>query len=165
MASIADRWHTTERGSGRRVRSSLYGSGKRWQVRYRDPDGQSRNRSFDPEVDAVRFLADLQHRLNRGSYVDERAGRVSFADFAGEWLDRQVMQPTSRTALETRLRVHILPEWGTWPLVRITSAAVQRWLRAVSVDLSAGYVRLLLGSSPVAWCTKLILRSGVSVRR
>lgn len=144
MASIADRWHTTERGSGKRVRSSRYGAGKRWQVRYRDPDGQSRNRSFDRKVDAERFLADLQHKLNRGAYVDERAGRISFADFASEWLERQVMQPTSRSALEARLRVHILPAWGTWPLVRITPAAVQRWLRVLSADLSAGYVRLLL---------------------
>lgn len=144
MASIADRWHTAERGSGRRVRSSRYGTGKRWQVRYRDPDGQSRNRSFDRKVDAERFLADVQHKLNRGSYVDERAGRVLFADFAAGWLDRQVMQPTTHTALEARLRVHILPAWGTWPLARITAAAVQRWVRSLSMDLSAGYVRLLL---------------------
>ncbi|MBZ5740337.1 tyrosine-type recombinase/integrase [Nocardioides mangrovi] len=144
MASIADRWHTTERGSGRRVRSSRYGSGKRWQVRYRDPEGQSRNRSFDRKVDAERFLADLQHQLNRGAYVDERAGRVAVADFAAEWLDRQVMQPTTLAALELRLRVHILPEWGSWPLVKITPAAVQRWIRRLSDELSSSYVRLLL---------------------
>ena len=105
---------------------------------------RARNRSFDRKADAERFLAELQHKLNRGSYVDERAGRIAFADFASEWLDRQVMQPTTRSALEARLRVHILPEWGTWPLLKITPAAVQRWLRTLSVELSAGYVRLLL---------------------
>lgn len=144
MASIADRWHTTKRDSGRRVRSPRYGSGKRWQVRYRDPDGRSRNRSFERKVDAERFLVELQYKLNRGAYVDERAGRVVFAEFAAEWIERQLIQPTTRAALETRLRVHILPEWAAWPLVRITPAAVQRWLRALSEDLSSGYVRLLL---------------------
>lgn len=144
MASIADRWHTVDRATKRRVRSSRYGRGKRWQVRYRDPDGQSRNRSFDRKVEAERFVVELQHRLNRGTYVDERAGRMLFADYAAEWLDRQLVAPTTRAALELRLRVHLMPQWGTWPLVKITAADVQRWLRRLSNEQSAGYARLLL---------------------
>lgn len=144
MASIADRWHVTDRATGRRARSERYGSGKRWQVRYRDPDGASRNRSFERKADAERFLAELQHRLNHGAYVDERAGRMLFREYAVEWLERQLVQPTTREAMEVRLRVHLLPEWGSWPLVRITPAAVQRWIRRASATLAATYVRLLL---------------------
>ena len=144
MASISDRWHTVDRQTMRRVRSSRYGRGKRWQVRYRDPDGESRNRSFDRKVDAERFLVELQHRLNRGAYIDHRAGSVEFHEYAQEWLQRQILAPTSREALELRLRVHIEPEWGTWPLLKINAAAVQRWVRSLSDALSPGYVRLIL---------------------
>jgi integrase len=144
MASVADRWHTTDRTTGRKVRSSRYGSGKRWQVRYRDPAGESRNRSFDRKVDAERFLTELQHRLLRGSYVDDRAGLLPFAEYAAQWLDRQVLEPTSRVALELRLRVHINPEWGTWALRSITAAAVQRWVRRLQDEVSGGYARLIV---------------------
>jgi len=144
MASIADRWHVTERATGRKVRSSRYGRGKRWQVRFRDPAGESRNRSFDRKVDADRFLTELQHRLLQGAYVDERAGLLPFAEYAEQWLERQVLQPTSRSAVELRLRVHINPEWGTWPLRSITAVAVQRWVRHLQDEVSAGYARLIV---------------------
>ena len=144
MASIADRWHVTDRVTKQRVRSSRYGSGKRWQVRYRDLGGESRNRSFDRKVDAERFRAELQHRLLSGSYIDERAGQVPFAHYAQQWLERQVFEPTSRAAVELRLRVHINPEWGTWPLRSITAVAVQRWLRRLQDEVSTGYARLIV---------------------
>jgi integrase len=144
MASVADRWYTLDRATKRRVRSARYGRGKRWQVRFRDPDGESRNRSFDRKVDADAFLVELQHRLARGSYVDARAGRITLDAFAVEWLERQVMAPTSRESLEARFRVHVVPRWGAWPLGKITPALVQRWVRDLSDDLSPGYVRLLL---------------------
>jgi integrase len=116
----------------------------RWQVRYRDLAGESRNRSFERKADAERFLVDLQHRLTTGDYVDARRGRVAFGEYAAEWLERQVLAPTSRAALELRLRVHILPMWGSWQLVQITPAAVQRWIRELSDSVSSGYARLIV---------------------
>ena len=40
MAHIQDRWERTI--DGERVRITRYGKGKRWQARYRDPDGHER---------------------------------------------------------------------------------------------------------------------------
>lgn len=144
MASVDDRWHVKDRATGQKVRSQRYGTGKRWQVRYRDPDGCSRNRSFDRRVDADRFRAEVEQQLARGGYVDARAGQVLFGDYARDWLARQVQEPTSLQALELRLRVHMLPTWETWPLLKITSAAVQRWVVELGRGLSASYVRLVL---------------------
>lgn len=144
MASVSDRWHVVDRSTGERRRSSRYGRGKRWQVRYRDPGGESRNKSFERKTEAERFLVDLQHRLTIGDYVDARRGRAMFGEYAADWLERQVLAPTSRSALELRLRVHILPMWGSWQLVQITPAAVQRWIRVLSDSVSAGYARLIV---------------------
>lgn len=144
MASVADRWHTTERTTGRKVRSGRYGRGKRWQVRYRDPAGESRNRSFDRKVDAERFMVEVSSQLVRGGYVDRRAGEALFASYAESWLDRQIMAPTSRVAVALRLRVHIVPAWGSHALVSITPAAVQRWIRQLQEELAPSYVRLIV---------------------
>jgi len=116
----------------------------RWQVRYRDPEGKSRNRSFERKVDAERFRVDLQHGLSHGRYFDERSGRALLADFAADWIGRQALAPTSMVAVELRLRVHILPEWGAWPVSKIPPAGIQRWARGLSDELSPGYVRLIL---------------------
>lgn len=144
MASVDDRWHVKDRATGAKVRSSRYGTGKRWQVRYRDPNGRSRNRSFGRRTDADRFRAEVEQQLARGGYVDARAGHVLFGDYARDWLVRQVQEPTSLQALELRLRVHMLPAWETWPLVKITPAAVQRWVVELRESIGAGYVRLVL---------------------
>ncbi|MCW2753745.1 MAG: integrase [Marmoricola sp.] len=144
MASINDRWHVSDRKSGQKVRSSRYGRGKRWQVRYRDPSGESRNRSFDRKVDADRFMVEVSNRLIRGDYVDRRAGRIAFADYAAPWLERQVLAPTSRASMETRMRVHVYPHWGTTHLVGITPAGIQRWIRELQESLAPSYVRLIV---------------------
>ena len=72
MAHIRDRWERTI--DGRRVRTARYGKGKRWQARYRDPDGRERNQDFERKQEAERFLAAMTADILRGSDVDPHAG-------------------------------------------------------------------------------------------
>lgn len=144
MASISDRWHVVERGSSVKVRSSRYGIGKRWQVRYRDPAGESRNRSFDRKVDAERFLVDVSNQLLRGAYIDARGGRMHFAEYANGWLERQSYSGPSRVAVELRIRVHMVPAWGATPLGSIRPSAVQAWISRLQESLAPTYVRLIV---------------------
>lgn len=146
MASVADRWHVTDKHTGSRVRSTRYGIGKRWQVRYRDPAGESRNRSFDRKVDAERFLIELSSQLLRGRYFDPRAGQILLTEYARSWLERQVLAPTSRAAMDLRFRVHIHPAFGSTPLAQIQSVPVQRWVRDLQDQLAPSYVRLIVGT-------------------
>jgi hypothetical protein len=44
MVHIQDRWERMI--DGERVRTARYGKGKRWQARYRDPDGHERTKDF-----------------------------------------------------------------------------------------------------------------------
>jgi hypothetical protein len=52
--AVRDLWHKTA-PDGTRVQSDRYGRGRRWQVGYRDADGNSRTKRFDRRVDAERF--------------------------------------------------------------------------------------------------------------
>lgn len=55
MAHVQDLWEKTV--SGRRIRTSRYGKGNRWQARYLDPDGRERTRTFERKQDAEQFVA------------------------------------------------------------------------------------------------------------
>jgi hypothetical protein len=57
---------------------------KRWRARFRGPDGRERSKTFDRKVDAERFLAETTVARNRGAWVDPRAGRVRFNEWAAE---------------------------------------------------------------------------------
>ena len=46
MSHIEDRWYRTGPG-GVKVPTARHGKGRRWRVRYLDPDGRERGRSFD----------------------------------------------------------------------------------------------------------------------
>jgi len=52
VAHVEDRW--TVQKDGAKSRTARYGTGHRWRVRYVDPDGRERSRSFDRKPDAER---------------------------------------------------------------------------------------------------------------
>jgi hypothetical protein len=44
--------------------------GRRWQARYRGPDGRERTRMHDRKADAERWLAVQQSKIARGEWTD-----------------------------------------------------------------------------------------------
>ena len=91
VAHIEDRWWKTVRhpdGSTERVKTSLFGKGMRYRVRYDGPDGRERKKSFpDRQKRAAEdFLIDVESDKRRGTYIDPSAGRMLFRDYAENWL-------------------------------------------------------------------------------
>lgn len=142
MAHIQDRWEKTV--EGRRVRTARYGKGKRWQARYRDPDGQERTRDFARKADAERFLATITADVLRCAYVDPDAGKVTFADFAEQWLEAQTFTEATREATELRIRLHAVPHLGRRELRAMKPSVIQAWLRRLHQKLAPTYVRTIL---------------------
>lgn len=142
MAHVQDRWETVV--DGRRQRTDRYGQGRRWRARYVDPDGVERSRMFDRKQDAERFLTTVKADVLHGSYVDPDAGRVTFAQFAEQWLAAQTFSEGTREATELRIRLHAVPILGADELRNIRPSAVQAWLRGLQRDLAPTYVRVIL---------------------
>lgn len=117
-----------------------------WQVRYRDPDGKSRSRQFARKVDAQRFLVEVEHRKQVGTYVDPAAGRVTFQTYAERWLAAQTVDAKTVEGLTSHLRAHLVPAFGTMELRAIRPSAVQQWMAGASRGLAPSYVRLLLST-------------------
>lgn len=140
MAVIDDRW-TVER-DGQRVPTDRFGSGKRWRVRYRTPNGQQRNRAFDRKVDAQRFSTTVEAAKLNGSYIAPEAGRLTIRDWAQRWIEGQShLKPSTAERYRGILREHIQPKWGDVQLSNVSHADVQGWVRTLADHRSPATVR------------------------
>src|SRR4029079_13965317 len=57
--------------------------------RYRDADGKEHSRHFARKVDAQRWLDEVTATVVTGMYVDPKAGRVTFREYAELWRGAQ----------------------------------------------------------------------------
>lgn len=106
---------------------------ERWKARYRAPDGRERSQTFSRKVDAERFLAEIAVAKNRGTWVDPRAGKRPFGEWAAECYAARVdLRESSRARDEGYLRLHVLPYFETMPLARIERREVQEWISKLS---------------------------------
>ncbi len=119
---------------------------RRWQARYRDPEGRERSKSFTRKVDAQRWLDQVAADLVTGRYIDPNAGRVTLADFATQWLETQTYDASTRETMESRVRTHILPTIGDIELRHLKPSTVQAWVRSRQIQVAPSYCRLLLSN-------------------
>jgi integrase len=110
-----------------------------YQVRWREPGGRQRKESFGRKVDADRYLTRVESSKLSGSYVDPRAGKITVADYATAWLERQAqLRPGTKARYGEIVREHIVPAFGTVPLSRVERSAVMSWVAELSAAGLAG---------------------------
>ena len=69
----------------------------RWYMRYRDPAGAQRTKTFDRKADAERFLTTVESAKLTGSYIAPAASRLTVGIWAQRWLDCQThLKPSTR---------------------------------------------------------------------
>lgn len=143
MARIYDRWW--KQVDGVKVKTAAHGVERRWQVRYDDPDGRERTRTFRRKPDAQRFLAETTADLVTGRYVDPRGGRTTVGAFGQQWLDAQVFDVSTRANVTSRLNVHVFPHLGDLELRAVKPSTIQTWLRGrVQHGCAPSHVRVVL---------------------
>lgn len=106
-------------------------SGRRrpWQVRYRDPLGDERARSFLRKVDAERFAVTVEADKLRGEWTDPRLSRTTLAEWSDRWLrTKSHLKPKTLAGYESNLRAHVLPAFGSHELRHIDRMAVEEWV-------------------------------------
>ena len=112
----------------------------RWRARWREhPGGPQRSRHFDRKIDAQAFLTHIEHSKLAGTYVDPKAGQITFSAWATEWATRRRWKPATRERIERELRLHILPVFGRQPLATIRRAQIEQW--AAGLDLAPSTAR------------------------
>lgn len=99
---------------------------------WRDHDGRQRSKSFDRKSDAQKHLSTVEADLLRGTYVDPRAGQVTLAEYAHEWMSKQEWRPATQALAESHLRNHIGPGLGQRSLLAITRTDVQGFVTGLN---------------------------------
>ena len=117
--------------------------GKRWDVRWRDDAGHQRHKAFDRKADAERFLAQVTADLARGTYIDPRAGRVSFRTYTEQWRAAQVHRAATAAQVETHLRRHVYPTFGDRSLASVRPSEVQAWVRGLEQHLAPSTIEVV----------------------
>lgn len=101
----------------------------RWRARYRDDAGRERSRHFARKVDAAAWLDEVTASLSTGTYVDPRAGRVTFQAFYDDWAPRQLWVPSTRANAD--LAVGSV-KFGDLPLKAIRRSHIESWVKSMS---------------------------------
>jgi integrase len=108
--------------------------GRGWVARFTTPDGKERSKSFGRKIDAENFLSTTQVSKLQGTFVDPRAGRVTFEDWQKQWWATTVdLRPSTRARDASYMRTHILPVFGKAELADIDHLMVRTWV----ADLTA----------------------------
>ncbi len=147
MAHVEDRWYKSVDGNP--VRAPRYGSGRRWRVRYLDPDGRERNKSFDKKADAERFRTQVEADVLRGTYMDPDAGKMTLRRYAGDWAKGWHADSSRGEKIRSHLANHIVPGLGGYTLGQLAArpSIIQQWLSGQPLGAgAAGQVLITLSS-------------------
>ena len=141
MGHIQDRWYRPAKdpetgrilvnGRGKPVmeKAELFGVGKRYKVRYLDPDNEERSRSF-PDGQKRRaedFLIEMESDKREGKYVDPQAGKKRFRTVAENWIKGQSPDAATRGVLRSRLESRIYPHFGDMAIGSVKPSTVRDW--------------------------------------
>lgn len=115
----------------------------RWRVRYRDPDGVLRSRTFTRKLDADRHAAKVSVELDAGEWLDPRRSRMKLAEWSDRWRATKVdLRRSTLARLDATLTHHVVPAFGARELRSITNADVREWVTQMRTGgLSASSTR------------------------
>jgi integrase len=123
--------------------ASIKRRGDSWQATYRGPDGRERTKTFRLRVEAQGWVTDQLSELHRGTWVDPRAGKVTFRAYAEQWRAVQVHRPSTAAQVETNLRRHVYPTLGDRAIGTIRPSEIQAWVHGLSQVLEPSTVEVI----------------------
>ncbi|WP_327297115.1 tyrosine-type recombinase/integrase [Streptomyces sp. NBC_01197] len=153
---IQDRWYKTETspdGKTTRTKTDRHGTGMRYRARYVGPDGTEKSKSFPDKQKrlAEQWLVTTAADMSRGQYIDPRAARITFQQFAEKWVATHTTEINSREAAERRLRLHAYPYIGSRPLASFQPGHIRTWLGELeSVVAASSHRRIIFGTVSAA---------------
>jgi integrase len=118
------------------------GDRETYRLRYRDPAGRERSLSFTRKVDADQRLIAIEDSKRRGAYVDPKAGKVAFGEWAERWYKTTAgLKPSTRHYYRQLLDGQVLPAFASTSLAGIDRMAVREWI-ATLIDDGPGASRI-----------------------
>jgi integrase len=120
------------------VRKTPAGS---WKACWRDATGRQPSKTFPTRREASAFLATIESTKHTGTYVDPHAARrIRFSTYAAQWIESHNVELTTRARDLSLLKNHVVAHWGNAPLSAIDHSSTQKWITALSRQLSPSTV-------------------------
>jgi integrase len=147
-------------------------SGRRYDVRLRDPAGRVYTRTFTSKREAETFAAREKADRSRGAWVDPRSGTVTLEAWSRRWLtQRPELRVRTRELYEGLLTRHILPELGSVELSKLSPSQVRAWHARLlgpggpGPSTTAKAYRLLRAMLRTAVADEVVIRNPCQVER
>ena len=132
-----------------------------WRVRYRDPAGRMRSKSFRRKYDAEVFASVVETELAHGTWTNPDRGKITVGQWAETWLQSKVdLRPSTLVRLHSVVKTHVIPEFGKYPLNRVRNSDLRAWVSRLSAE---GYSPTTVRKSFNA--LSQMMRAAVSDRR
>lgn len=125
------------------IERTTTGSGEtRYKLRYRTPDGKSREQWFKRRRDAERRRNEMEYAKATGAFADPVLGRRTFGDWWAAWRGTRVdLRPSTRARDDSYYRTHIEGRFGPVPIARIDRTMLREWVAELTASgLSAATV-------------------------
>ncbi|MDK6437119.1 hypothetical protein, partial [Lactobacillus crispatus] len=85
----------------------------RWVARYRDPAGKEHSRTFETRREATTFLAEQEHAIHAGTWVNPDQAAITVQKLAEAWANQAGTDGTKRVR---QLLVKNLGDMGAMPV-------------------------------------------------
>ena len=109
----------------------------RYRARYRDRSGKEHARHFERKVDAQRWLDEVTASVVTGTYVDPKAGRITFDEWFEKWSAGQLWADGTLTS--ARQAAASVP-FGKVPIGKIDEGDVQAWIKSLHTRLAVSTI-------------------------
>lgn len=103
----------------------------RYQAVYRDGSKRQRSQTFERKKDARAWLAAQEVSMRAGRWTDPRAGEQLLRDFIVRWQAGREVEWSTEASDRGRVKHHILPALGDWPLNAIRYLDVLEWMQSL----------------------------------
>lgn len=130
-AWIEDTWFRKDK-----LPKARNGVGKRWRVWSVNLEGEREPGAyFDRKIDAEAKRDDIVSKLRAGSYVTEKAGRITVEAVYEDWLTQQAHAADSTQAKrESAWDCWVAPKWRKTQVARVRKSAVRSWVTEMTED-------------------------------
>jgi integrase len=122
--------------------------GKRFEARYRKPDGKTaRKAGFRLKRDAQAYLDTVEVSKLQGAYIAPSDGLSLVSVLGADWLaaHRTAVKPSTFHSDESAWRIHVKPKWGARAVGSIRHTEVQTWISKLAAERSATTVSRVHG--------------------
>ncbi|MFE2305055.1 tyrosine-type recombinase/integrase [Streptomyces sp. NPDC059411] len=131
-----------------KFQSKAHGQGKRWQARWRNPDGKQETELCRTETEAKKYENKMRTEVDDGSYINPEGGEVRVGEWVKIWMSGLTFDnPRTIQRYEQRMRLHVIgTALSKLRIKDVSATALRDWLTGRRELLEDSTLRLVFAN-------------------